>query len=68
MDKKVLTLHMPPDVIRAYFKSWKDRAEADKKMTPAQLAIISDALQLIDVAISTLEPLPAEPGNDNTKK
>ena len=68
MDEKVLTFHMPPDVIRAYVKGWKDHAEADKNATPAQRAILSDLLQLCDVAIESLEPTQAEPGNDKNQK
>lgn len=57
---KTLTFHNTPALTREYVNNWLIHARKDKN-TPAQIAILEDILQLIDVAIESLEPGPAEP-------
>lgn len=58
---KTLTFHNTPALTREFVNNWLTHARKDKKNTPAQIAMLEDVLQLIDVAIESLEPGPAEP-------
>ena len=61
---KTVTFNNPPLVVRAYTQQWLNDAKTKKDVKPAQIALMEDILQLIDIAMTILEPGPAEPGND----
>ena len=58
---KTIQFHNTPALTREYVNNWLTHARKDKKAQPAQLAVLEDVLQLIDVALIILEPGPAEP-------
>lgn len=58
---KTIEFNNPPEVVRAYVKSWLDRAKSDKTLAPAQVAVVKDILTLVDIALPMLQPAPAEP-------
>ena len=58
---KTIKFHNTPALTREYVNNWLTHARKDKQAQPAQLAVLEDVLQLIDVALTTLEPGPAEP-------
>lgn len=58
---KTIEFHNTPGLTREYVNNWLTHARKDKKAQPAQLAVLEDVLQLIDVALTVLEPGPAEP-------
>jgi hypothetical protein len=58
---KTIQFHNTPALTREYVNNWLTHARKDKKAQPAQLAVLEDVLQLIDVALTILEPGPAEP-------
>ena len=58
---QTIQFHNTPALIREYVNNWLIHARKDKKAQPAQLAVLEDVLQLIDVALTILEPGPAEP-------
>ena len=62
---KTITFNNPPLVVRAYTQQWLNAQKVKKDATPAEVALMEDIVQLIDIAISVLKPGPAEPGNDN---
>lgn len=55
---KTIQFHNTPALTREYVNNWLTHARKDKK---AQPALLEDVLQLIDVALTILEPGPAEP-------
>lgn len=60
---KTIEFHNTPGLTREYVNNWLIHAKKEKN--PAvQIAILEDVLQLIDVAMTVLEPGPAE----NTKQ
>lgn len=58
---ETIKFHNTPAFTREFVNNWLIHAKKDKKIQPAQIAALEDVLQLIDVAISVLEPGPAEP-------
>ena len=58
---KTIQFHNTPALTREYVNNWLIHARKDKQAQPAQLAVLEDVLQLIDVALTALEPGPAEP-------
>lgn len=62
---KTIEFHNTPGLTREYVNNWLIHARKDKA-APAQIAVLEDVLQLIDVALSVLAPGPAEP--DNTEQ
>ena len=58
---KTIQFHNTPALTRDYVNNWLTNARKDKQAQPAQLAVLEDVLQLIDVALTVLEPGPAEP-------
>ena len=62
---KTIEFHNTPGLTREYVNNWLVHARKDKA-APAQIAVLEDVLQLIDVALSVLAPGPAEP--DNTEQ
>ena len=59
---KTIEFHNTPGLTREYVNNWLIHARKDKA-APAQIAVLEDVLQLIDVALSFLAPGPAEPDN-----
>lgn len=60
---KTIQFHNTPALTREYVNNWLTHAKKDKKTAPVQLAVLEDVLTLIDVAMTVLEPVPAEPAN-----
>lgn len=58
---KTIQFYNTPALTREYVNNWLTHARKDKQAQPAQLAVLEDVLQLIDVALTILEPGPAEP-------
>lgn len=63
---KTINFHNTPALTREYVNNWLTHAKKDKKAVPAQLAVLEDVLTLIDVAMTVLEPVPAEPDNNKS--
>ena len=59
---KTIEFHNTPALTREYVNNWLIHARKEKN-TPAQIAVLEDVLQLIDVALSVLAPGPAVPEN-----
>ena len=55
MDK-VIQFHNTPGLVREFVNNWLIHAKKDKQIQPAQIAMLDDVLQLIDIAITVLEP------------
>lgn len=71
MADKTIVFHYPPKQVRNYVVNWKITAEKDDSYTPEQRAMLEDILQLIDVAIDTLQPTPViitKNQNDSVKQ
>jgi len=58
---KTLEFNYTPAFTRDCVNNWLAHAKKDAKTSPAQIALLEDVLKLIDVAVSVLEPGPAEP-------
>ena len=58
---KTIQFHNTPALTREYVNNWLTHAKKDKKAQQAQLFVLEDVLQLIDVALTVLTPEPAEP-------
>lgn len=57
---KTIEFHNTPGLTREYVNNWLVHARKEKA-APAQIAVLEDVLQLIDVALSVLAPRPAAP-------
>lgn len=62
--QKTLQFHNTPALTREFVNNWITHARKDKLTNPATIAVLEDILQLIDVAMTVLEPGPAEPGKN----
>lgn len=62
---KTLTFHNTPALTREYVNNWLTHARKNGKQSPAQIAVLEDVLQLCDVALTVLQPGPAEPAKSN---
>ena len=62
--QKTLQFHNTPALTREFVNNWITHARKDKLTNPATIAVLEDILQLVDVAITVLEPGPAEPGKN----
>ena len=58
---ETIKFHNTPALTREFVNNWLIHAKKDKKIQPGQIAALEDVLQLIDVAMTVLEPGPAEP-------
>ncbi len=58
---KTIEFHNTPGLTREYVNNWLTHAKKDKNISATQIAVLEDVLQLIDVALTVLEPGPAEP-------
>jgi len=58
--EKTVEFHNTPGLTREYVNNWLIHARK-RKAEPVQIAVLEDTLQLIDIALTVLEPGPAEP-------
>lgn len=58
---KTIEFHNTPGLTREYVNNWLTHAKKNKNISVVQIAVLEDVLQLIDVALTVLEPGPAEP-------
>lgn len=59
---KTIEFRNTPGLTREYVNNWLIHARKDKA-APAQIAVLEDILTLIDVALTVLQPEPADPEN-----
>lgn len=57
---KTIEFHNTPGLTREFVNNWLIHARKDKA-APAQMAVLEDVLKLIDVALTVLQPGPADP-------
>ncbi|MBR2771682.1 MAG: hypothetical protein IKD78_06680 [Bacteroidales bacterium] len=57
---RTIEFHNTPDMTRAFVNNWLTHARKQKRPA-AELAVLEDVLTMIDVAMTVLEPGPAEP-------
>ena len=60
MEKKTIAFHNTPSFYLAYMKNWLAH-QRKQKAAPAEIAIVEDIRQLVEIAVNVLEPVPAEP-------
>lgn len=58
---KTIKFNNTPALTRGYVNNWLTHAKKEKNTNPASIAVLEDILKLIDVAVSVLQPEPAEP-------
>ena len=56
---KTIEFHNTPGLTREFVNNWLTHARKDKA-APAQIAVLEDVLKLIDVALTVLQPGPAD--------
>lgn len=61
---KTITFHNTPGFYLEYTKNWLTH-QRKAKANPAELAIVEDLCQLVEIAVSVLQPQPAEPANND---
>jgi hypothetical protein len=61
---KTIQFHNTPAMTREFVNNWLTHARKDKTTTPAQIGVLEDLLQMCDVAMTVLQPGPADPGKD----
>ena len=59
---KTITFHNTPALTREFVNNWVTHARKDPKTPPATIAVLEDIVKLIDVAMESLQPGPADPG------
>lgn len=62
---KTIEFHNTPSFTREFVNNWLTHVKKHKD-SPTHIAVLEDVLQLIDVALTVLEPEQAAP--DNTKQ
>lgn len=67
-EQQTLVFHYPPQQVKQYVEQWKETVDKDKSYKPEQRAMMDDILQLINVAINTLQPTPMMQVQKGTKK
>lgn len=60
MKQKTISFHNTPSFYLEYVKNWLIQ-QKKAKVSPAQIAIVEDIYKLVEVAVSVLGPVPAEP-------
>ena len=65
---KTIEFHNTPGLTREYVNNWLTHAKKNKKILPTQIAMLEDVLKLIDVALTVLQPGPAEPAKTNPQE
>lgn len=61
---KTIEFHNTPGLTREYVNNWLTHIRKEKNHRAADVAVLEDILQLIDVAMTVLEPGPAAPENN----
>lgn len=61
---KTIHLHNTPTFYLEYMKNWLAH-QREQKANPAEIAIVEDIKQLVEIAVGVLEPEPADPGINN---
>ena len=59
---KTIEFHNTPGLTREFVNNWLTHVKKHKD-SPTHIAVLEDVLQLIDVALTVLEPGPAAPEN-----
>ena len=62
---KTIEFNNTPKLTREYVDNWLTHSRKEKAANPATVAVLEDILKLIDVALTVLQPGPAEPGKKN---
>lgn len=62
---KTIEFHNTPGLTREYVNNWLTHSKKEKNANPASIAVLEDILKLIDVAMTVLQPGPADPGKKN---
>ena len=62
---KTIEFHNTPQFTREFVNNWLTHTKKHNH-SETHVAVLEDVLQLIDVALSVLAPVPAEP--DNTEQ
>lgn len=60
---KTISLHNTPQFYLEYVRNWVVKARKEKA-NPVEVAIVEDIAKLIEIAVESLEPNPAAPGNN----
>lgn len=61
MDKqKTLSFYNTPQFYLAYMENWLTH-QRKAKANPAEIAIVEDLKQLVEIGVAQLTPVPAEP-------
>ena len=55
-----LTFHNTPSFYLAYMENWLTH-QRNAKAKPAEIAIVEDLKQLVELGVQQLTPVPAEP-------
>lgn len=58
--RNVLSFHNTPAFYVEYMKNWLAH-QRKAKANPAELAIVEDIKQLVEIAVGVLDPVPAAP-------
>lgn len=61
---KTIEFHNTPGLTREYVNNWLMHIRKEKNHRAADVAVLEDILQLIDVAMTVLTPGPAAPENN----
>lgn len=61
--QNVLSFHNTPAFYVEYMKNWLAH-QRKEKANPAELAIVEDLKQLVEIAVGVLDPVPAAPENN----
>lgn len=61
---KTIHLHNTPTFYLEYMKNWLVH-QREQKANPAEIAIVEDIKQLVEIAVDVLAPVPADPGTKN---
>ena len=60
--QKVITFHNTPRFYLEYTKNWLAQ-QRKAKVSDAQLAVVEDISKLVEIAVSVLDPVPADQEN-----
>lgn len=56
-----ITFHNTPKFYQEYVNNWLAHERQKPGKNPAEIAIIEDLAKLVEIAVSVLQPEPAEP-------
>lgn len=62
-NEQKIVFHNTPGFYLEYTKNWLIK-QRNSKANPAEIAIVEDLHQLVKIAVSVLDPAPAEPANN----